>query len=86
MSSIDPPIQSLYVYTSNPAAVAPDQNQVLKGLAREDLFTIVHERFMTDTARYADIVLPSTSSLEHSDLYRAYGITASSAPKRSSLL
>jgi anaerobic selenocysteine-containing dehydrogenase len=69
----DPPIKSLYVYASNPAAVAPDQNQVLKGLAREDLFTVVHERFMTDTARYADIVLPSTSSLEHSDLYRAYG-------------
>lgn len=69
----DPPIKSLYVYASNPAAVAPDQNQVLKGLAREDLFTVVHERFMTDTARYADVVLPSTSSLEHSDLYRAYG-------------
>jgi anaerobic selenocysteine-containing dehydrogenase len=68
-----PPIKSLHVYTSNPAVVAPDQNQVLKGLAREDLFTVVHERFMTDTARYADIVLPSTSSLEHSDLYRAYG-------------
>jgi anaerobic selenocysteine-containing dehydrogenase len=69
----DPPIQSLYVYHSNPAAVTPDQNQVLKGLQREDLFTIVHERFMTDTARYADIVLPSTSSLGHSDLYRSYG-------------
>jgi anaerobic selenocysteine-containing dehydrogenase len=69
----DPPVQSLYVYHSNPAAVTPDQNQVLKGLSREDLFTIVHERFMTDTARYADIVLPSTSSLEHSDLYRSYG-------------
>jgi anaerobic selenocysteine-containing dehydrogenase len=69
----DPPIQSLYVYHSNPAAVTPDQNQVLRGLEREDLFTIVHERFMTDTARYADIVLPSTSSLEHSDLYRSYG-------------
>ncbi len=69
----DPPIESLYVYSSNPAAVAPDQNQVLKGLAREDLFTVVHERFMTDTARYADIVLPATSSLEQSDLYRSYG-------------
>jgi anaerobic selenocysteine-containing dehydrogenase len=69
----NPPIQSLYVYHSNPASIAPDQNQVLKGLAREDLFTVVHERFMTDTAKYADIVLPATSSLEHSDLYLAYG-------------
>lgn len=68
-----PPVKSLYVYHSNPAAVAPDQNAVLKGLAREDLFTVVHERFLTDTARYADIVLPATSSLEHSDLYRSYG-------------
>lgn len=59
----DPPVKSLYVYHSNPAAVTPDQNQVLKGLAREDLFTVVHERFMTDTARFADVVLPSTSSL-----------------------
>ncbi|MBM4348374.1 MAG: molybdopterin oxidoreductase family protein [Deltaproteobacteria bacterium] len=69
----DPSIESLYVYSSNPAAVAPDQNQVLKGLAREDLFTVVHERFLTDTARYADLVLPATSSLEQSDLYRSYG-------------
>lgn len=69
----DPPIQSLYVYHSNPAAVTPDQNQVLKGLSREDLFTVVHERFLTDTAKFADIVLPATSSLEHSDLYLSYG-------------
>ncbi len=69
----DPPVMGLYVYHSNPAAVAPDQNSVLRGLARNDLFTVVHERFLTDTARYADIVLPATSSLEHSDLYRAYG-------------
>jgi anaerobic selenocysteine-containing dehydrogenase len=69
----DPPVKSLYVYHSNPAAVAPDQNAVLAGLARDDLFTIVHERFLTDTARFADIVLPATSSLEQSDLYRAYG-------------
>jgi anaerobic selenocysteine-containing dehydrogenase len=67
------PVMGLYVYHSNPAAVAPDQNAVLRGLAREDLFTVVHERFLTDTARYADLVLPATSSLEHSDLYRSYG-------------
>lgn len=69
----DPPVRSLYVYAANPAAASPDQNQVLKGLARENLFTVVHERFMTDTARYADIVLPATSSLEHDDIYRGYG-------------
>jgi anaerobic selenocysteine-containing dehydrogenase len=68
-----PPVESLYVYHANPAAVAPDQNQVLRGLAREDLFTVVHERFMTDTAAFADIVLPAASSLETSDIYRSYG-------------
>lgn len=69
----DPKVMSLYVYHSNPAAIAPDQNAVIKGLERDDLFTVVHERFMTDTARYADLVLPATSSLEHPDLYRSYG-------------
>lgn len=69
----DPPIRSLFVYASNPACTAPDQNRVLAGLSREDLFTVVQERFLTDTARYADIVLPVTSSLEHNDVYAAYG-------------
>jgi anaerobic selenocysteine-containing dehydrogenase len=69
----NPPVKSLYVYHSNPAAVAPDQNSVIRGLMRDDLFTVVHERFLTDTAKYADIVLPATSSLEHADIYRSYG-------------
>ncbi len=73
LTALAPTVRSLYVYASNPAAVAPDQNAVLRGLAREDLFTVVHERFLTDTARWADVVLPATSSLEHEDLYRSYG-------------
>ena len=58
---------------SNPASVYPDQNSVLRGLSREDLFTVVHERFMTDTVLYADVVLPATTSAEHDDAYRSYG-------------
>lgn len=69
----DPPLMSLYVYHSNPASILPDQNRVLQGLARQDLFTVVHERFMTDTAKYADIILPATTSVEHSDIYNSYG-------------
>ncbi|MDT4954099.1 MAG: hypothetical protein QOJ02_2237 [Acidobacteriota bacterium] len=69
----DPPVRALYVYNSNPAAVAPDQRKVLDGLRREDLFTVVHEQFMTDTCDYADIVLPATTQLEHFDLHKAYG-------------
>ena len=69
----DPPIRALYVYNCNPAGVAPDSNRVLAGLSRTDLFTVVHEQMMTDTARYADIVLPATSQMECLDLMRAYG-------------
>ncbi len=69
----DPPVRALYVYNSNPAAVAPDQAKVLEGFEREDLFTVVHELFMTDTCDYADIVLPATSQLEQFDLHKAYG-------------
>jgi anaerobic selenocysteine-containing dehydrogenase len=68
-----PPVQSLCVYNSNPAAIAPNQGLVLKGLAREDLFTVVIDHFQTDTADRADIVLPATTFLEHTDLYFAYG-------------
>ena len=68
----NPPIMSLYVYNSNPAVVAPNQNLVIKGLAREDLFTVVHEQTTTDTAKWADIILPATTSFEHADLYVSY--------------
>lgn len=67
------PIYSLYVYNSNPANVAPEQKKVLRGLSREDLFTVVHERFMTDTAKYADIILPADMSVEHGDIVTPYG-------------
>ncbi len=68
-----PRIMALFVHTSNPAAVAPDQEKVLRGLSRDDLFTVVHERFLTDTARYADVLLPATTALEHDDVYCSYG-------------
>jgi len=69
----DLPVKALFVYNSNPAAVAPDQSQVLRGMARSDLFTVVHEQFFTDTADYADILLPATTFLEHKDVQGAYG-------------
>lgn len=69
----NPPIKALFVYASNPAVSIPHQTKVLRGLAREDLFTVVVEHFLTDTTRYADIVLPGTMAIEHSDLLIAYG-------------
>lgn len=69
----DPPVKGLFVYNSNPASIAPDLERVRSGLQRDDLFTVVHEQFYTDTTRYADIILPATTQLEHVDLHKAYG-------------
>ena len=73
--TLDPPIRALYVWNSNPAVIAADQQRVLEGLRREDLFTVVHDQFVTDTARYADIVLPATTMLEHADLVGSWGFS-----------
>jgi anaerobic selenocysteine-containing dehydrogenase len=72
---MDPPIRALVVYNSNPAAIAPNQNLVLEGLAREDLFTVVLEHVLTDTARHADYVLPATTEVEHHDVLWSWGQT-----------
>ena len=69
----DPPIKALFVYGSNPAAVAPNHNLVVEQLRRADLFTVVHEQFLTDTTDYADIVLPATTFFENKDLQPSYG-------------
>jgi len=69
----DPPISSLFVYNANPVASSPNAGKIVEGLKRSDLFTIVHDLFETDTARYADILLPATSQLEHVDLHKPYG-------------
>ena len=68
-----PPVKALFIQNTNPVSVAPDQNRVKQGFAREDLFTVVHEQFMTETASYADIVLPATMFLEHDDIYQGGG-------------
>jgi anaerobic selenocysteine-containing dehydrogenase len=68
-----PPVHALFVYNSNPGAVAPNHNAVCRGMARGDLFTVVHEQFFTDTTDYADFILPATTFLEHTDVQGAYG-------------
>ena len=75
LTNAHPPVRALVVYNSNPGAVAPNQQRVIAGLTRDDLFTVVLEHFQTDTADYADILLPATTQLEHIDLHRAYGHT-----------
>ena len=82
-----PAVRALYVYNCNPAAIAPDQRKVIEGLKRDDLFTVVHEQFPTDTVDYADIVLPATTQLEHLDVHGSYGhhfvmLNAPSIPPR----
>ena len=69
----DPPVKAIFVYNSNPAVVAPNHNDVVRGFLRPDLFTVVHEQFFTDTVNYADMVLPATTFFEHKDLLSAYG-------------
>lgn len=70
---LDPPVKALVVWSSNPAQIAPDQERVLAGLRREDLFTLVIEQFMTDTAKHADVILPATTQLEHLDALFSWG-------------
>ncbi len=69
----NPPVKAIFVYNCNPAVVAPNHNKVIRGFLRPDLFTVVHEQFFTDTARYADIVLPATTFFEHKELQKSYG-------------
>src|SRR5438270_8871431 len=71
----NPPVKAVFVYNSNPVVVAPNHHDVIRGFTRPDLFTVVHEQFFTDTTRYADIVLPATTFLEHKELNKAYGHT-----------
>ena len=76
------PIKSVFIYASNPLCSISNQNKMIKGLMRDDLFTVVHERFMTDTAKYADIVLPATFSVEQTDVYTSYGYCTLATAKK----
>src|SRR5262249_10836906 len=69
----NPPVKAVFVYNSNPAAVAPNHNDVIRGFRRADLFTVVHEQFFTDTTDYAGLVLPATTFFEHKELQTSYG-------------
>jgi anaerobic selenocysteine-containing dehydrogenase len=69
----DPPIRSIFIFNCNPVATVPNTSKIVEGLSRDDLFTVVHEQFMTDTALYADLLLPATTQLERVDLHRPYG-------------
>lgn len=73
LTAAQPPVKAVMVYNNNPVAVCPDSRKVAAGFAREDLFTVVHEIFQTDTADYADILLPATTQLEHHDIHKSYG-------------
>jgi anaerobic selenocysteine-containing dehydrogenase len=73
LTAAEPPVRAVIVYNNNPVAVCPDSSKVVKGFEREDLFCVVMDSFLTDTADYADIVLPATTQLEHTDIHKAYG-------------
>ena len=73
LTSAQPPVKATIVYNNNPVAVCPDSEKVIAGFSREDLFTVVMDHFQTDTADYADIVLPATTQLEHYDVHKSYG-------------
>jgi anaerobic selenocysteine-containing dehydrogenase len=73
LTAANPPVKAVVVYNNNPVAVCPDSNKVLAGFRREDLFCVVMDSFLTDTADYADIVLPATTQLEHTDIHKSYG-------------